>query len=104
MLCSDCGKRNECKELCKEAKEYADRDYCGQREMVFKGMAVETELDVFRSVSWDISGLSSTRLKVLILGLSTDGMSTWEIAYHLPCSQQYIQQVTSKRRDKPTKL
>ena len=33
---------------------------------------------------------NSGHLKALIIQLYDDGLSTREIAYHLPCSQQYV--------------
>ena len=100
MLCQECPKKSECVELCVEAELYVDQNSGGRRE-VLPEIDNFLDEDVFDSV-WDYQKdeYTSVELKELIIQLCIDGKSTREIAYHLPCSQQYIQQVTSKFKTK----
>ena len=47
---------------------------------------------------------NSEHLKELIIALHNDGLSVMDIAYHLPCSHQYISQILISASKSLTKL
>ena len=92
MLCQECKKRDRCVALCDEAEEWVDQDYVAQQEFIPDGEIPDLDHDSCFD-GRDLSDLSPNELKGMILLLHGDGMSTREIAYHLPCSQQYIAKI-----------
>jgi len=99
MLCETCEKREYCTELCPEAEAYVNQDHVPQKHLIpSKPIKLSMEDWYEQNTTWDYSGdkYTSSELKELIIKLHKDGLNQLEIAYHLPCSQQYIQQITSK--------
>ena len=94
-MCSNCDKKDSCVELCEEAEKYANQDYAGQSEYVSSGilpdMAEEDNVWSYAKDKYTIDGL-----KYIIIKLHEDGMSSREIAYHLPCSFQYAHKIIKK--------
>ncbi len=92
MLCNDCLKKSTCTELCQDAERYVNQDYAPQTELITEGEL--PDLDHGSCFDGrDLSDLSSPELKQVIMVLHNDGMSTREIAYHLPCSHVYIHKI-----------
>ena len=99
MLCKTCDKRDGCVKLCEDAEAYVSQDHVSQRHLIpSKPIELSTEDWYEQNTEWDYSkdDYTSNELKELIIKLHQDGLNQLEIAYHLPCSQQYIQQITSK--------
>ena len=104
MLCETCDKRDVCVKLCEDAEAYVSQDHVSQRHLIpSKPIELSTEDWYCQNTVWDYSiQLSpyhpkrSAQLKNLIIQLHQNGLNTYEIAYHLPCSRVYIQQIVSK--------
>ena len=88
LLCQDCPKKPTCLSLCPEAESFVDQDTVIQSELIPGNADVrDVGVDPFE---YGLDIRNSGHLKALILQLYDDGLSTREIAYHLPCSQQYV--------------
>ena len=94
-MCSNCDKKDNCVELCKEAEKYVNQDYIGQDEYISSGIlpdiAEEDNVWIYTKDKYTAAGL-----KYLIIQLYKDGMSSYEMAYHLPCSSRYVREVIEK--------
>ena len=93
-VCQDCSKRSKCTELCKEFENYVNQDHVAQQELIPSIELLDLDYDSCFDGE-DLSKLPPSALKRLILALHKDGMSDHEIAYHLPCSRQYISKIIS---------
>jgi len=88
LLCQDCSKKPTCLYLCPEAEAFVDQDAVVQSEFIPGNADVrDVGVDPFE---YGLVIRNSGHLKELILQMHQGGMNTLEIAYHLPCSQQYI--------------
>ena len=106
MLCQDCSKKPTCTELCSEAEEYVSQDHIPiHKQAVTIGNDIEDITDEPENLisNYQKDSYSSPELKRLIIELYCDGKTESEIAYHLPCSQQYINRVTTKFKTNPLK-
>jgi len=104
MLCQECSKKETCQELCPEAEIYVSQDHIPKTRrgnLHPSDSFIESVTDKDDTV-WDYQKERYTHhgLKYLIIELHLEGKSTREIAYHLPCTQQYVQEVTSKFKAK----
>lgn len=91
-LCDNCPRRATCTELCAEAQKYANQDFVARREIRFHVIPPGKELpDPVRPRE-----LSTSKRKALIVALYNDGRNISDIAWHVECRRQYVQQVLRK--------
>lgn len=85
----------------KEREAYINQDCCQQYEYIPKIPLNDPwweEQNIWQNVEmdWGVKIRSPQHLTQLIILLHTDGKTTSEIAYHLPCSKRYIRRVKNK--------
>ena len=98
MLCQECPKKTDCKELCPEAVAYVNQDYVPPDEYVLSPEFIDRNFtgEDLKVGDFQKGTYSSAELKKLICVLRIEGKSTREIAHYLPCSHVYVYQVLSK--------
>ena len=108
MLCSDCDKRDSCVELCDDMRQELKKVTHKQRE---SQVAEDFEDFVSKDAFYrDVLVKGSLITIKNIYYLHRQGKSQSEIAYHLPCSRQYISRVVKiivqlkKRHKQPKRL
>ena len=85
--CLDCPKRSECTEPCEWLKAKLKEVTVPQRKQ-----DIPFDEECMLPVEWPET---EPELKTLIIQMHLDGYSSLEIAYHLPCSGQYIRKVVA---------
>uniref|UniRef100_A0A6M3KYD0 Uncharacterized protein n=1 Tax=viral metagenome TaxID=1070528 RepID=A0A6M3KYD0_9ZZZZ len=85
-LCGKCKRYSICDKLCSKAEIYTNQDSKPNRELLLRRPEIWTNIGITEGVD----PISSEHLKQLIIDLHNDGMDDYEIAYHLPCTRQYI--------------
>ena len=86
-MCRDCPKRDRCQELCDKALAYANQDYVG--EDVFRVPGCQ------RRGTWfhiNIPATPECQAKE-IKRMHSKGYSNEDIAIHLECNEQFIEEV-----------
>lgn len=99
-FCSKCEKRDTCKKLCEKAEKYVNQDWYdfGTLDYVNIRDAENMNISEYETGPWDsnIDNYTSDGLKYIIIKLREDGLSFREIAYHLPCTRQYVSKICNK--------
>lgn len=95
--CKKCKKRDKCTELCATCLEYVNQDQVDLNPIVYYMRDLH---NIEEKQEWgNIRIDNSDKLIAIIIFLYKEGKSTREIAYHLPCSQQYISKIIKKYND-----
>lgn len=91
--CLNCEKYSTCTRLCEEVENDLKRYFSFQKEYIpqFNSLDYETHSEAVDLPELRIR--NPKHLKFLIIELYKEGKSFREIAYHLPCTFQYAQQV-----------
>ena len=99
MLCQECKKKSVCIELCREAEEFVNQDYVPAKskdnEVICNSNLAEKHCG-YKVWDYQKEEYNYRQLKRLIIQLRKEGKSFREIAYHLSCTYQYAEQVSSK--------
>ena len=91
-MCSNCDKKDNCIELCKEAEKYVNQDYVGGSPDVMdvENINVSDEDNIWSYTKYNYT---QEELERLIIQLYKDGMSSYEISYHVPFSSRHIRRL-----------
>ena len=85
--CPQCPIYSTCTELCAEAEAYVSQDRIPRHEPFVDDKQGEQE------DGWHERNLPPKGDKTLITQMYLDGLNSYQIAYHLGCSRQYIDRV-----------
>ena len=87
-LCSNCPKKNSCKELCQENEAFTNQDHVRRREKLLHDLQPDTQPE-----DWPGTGRTD---EVVLKLYFVDRKTTKEIADIAIISQRYAQQIIKK--------
>ena len=98
-LCKRCKYKDTCTSLCEVAKEYVNQDFVGSGDELSLPTLVLDNME--KTDIWlSRDNYSSSELKGLIILLYIQDKTSYEIAYHLPCSRRYISRIIKEYKVK----
>ena len=92
--CKDCEQRDGCVALCADVESDVNQDYVSpSKQIPLVGSAIDYFNDEDIAWDWQPDKIGPKKLKWLIIELHLQSKNEYQIAYQLPCSQQYINRI-----------